>query len=169
VHHKSQCFKHFGVLMANKTLFWSFYVSFCAFCASLWLTRTVFSRLMKKAVSMALWTKASLCVKSSLSEQNLPRTPSRPKNPCNPCNPWLINDLRACKALYICRDTFTDVMDSLQIRPFMQNKAKVKIGKMNISIATIKDYGKNNKQSTTNVIQNEAKRSQTKPKLKWVR
>jgi len=51
-------------------------------------------------------------------------------------------------------------MDSLQIRPFMQNKAKVKIGKMNISIATIKDYGKNNKQSTTNVIQNKAKQSQ---------
>jgi hypothetical protein len=30
----------------------------------------------------------------------------------------------------------------------MQNKAKVKIGKMNISVATIKDY--NNKQRTTN-------------------
>ncbi len=39
----------------------------------------LFSRLLKKAVSMALWTKASLCVKSSLLEQNLPRTPSRPK------------------------------------------------------------------------------------------
>jgi len=36
------------------------------------------------------------------------------------------------------------------------NKAKVKIGKMNIRIATIKDYDKNNKQSTTNVIQNKA-------------
>jgi hypothetical protein len=42
----------------------------------------------------------------------------------------------------------------------MQNKAKVKIGKMNISIAVIKDYDKNNKQSTTNVIQNKANQSQ---------
>ena len=48
-----------GVLMANKTLFCSFYVSFCTFCASLRLTRTVFSWLLKKAISMALWTKAS--------------------------------------------------------------------------------------------------------------
>ncbi|MHC4593620.1 MAG: hypothetical protein ACYS9C_01710 [Planctomycetota bacterium] len=40
------------------------------------------------------------------------------------------------------------------------NKAKVKIGKMNTSIATIKDYDKNNKQSTTNVIQNKVKQSQ---------
>jgi hypothetical protein len=42
----------------------------------------------------------------------------------------------------------------------MQNKAKVKIGKMNISIVTIKDYGKNNEQSAMNVIQNKAKQSQ---------
>ena len=40
------------------------------------------------------------------------------------------------------------------------NKAKVKIGKMNISIAEIKDYGKYNKQSTTNVMQNKPKQSQ---------
>ncbi len=39
------------------------------------------------------------------------------------------------------------------------NKAKVKIGKMNVSIAVIKDYDKNNKQPTTNVIQNKAKQS----------
>jgi hypothetical protein len=43
----------------------------------------------------------------------------------------------------------------------MQNKAKVNIGKMNISIATIKDYGKNNEQSITNVTQNKAKQSQS--------
>ncbi|MHC4489853.1 MAG: hypothetical protein ACYSW7_11885 [Planctomycetota bacterium] len=46
----------------------------------------------------------------------------------------------------------------------MQNKAKVKIGKMNISIVVIKDYDKNNKQPTTNVIQNKAKQSQFKAK-----
>jgi hypothetical protein len=43
----------------------------------------------------------------------------------------------------------------------MQNKAKVKIGKMSISVARIKDYDKNNKQSTTNVIQNKPNQSQS--------
>jgi hypothetical protein len=42
----------------------------------------------------------------------------------------------------------------------MQNKANVKIAKMNISVAKIKDYDKNNKQSATNVIQNKPKQSQ---------
>jgi hypothetical protein len=55
----------------------------------------------------------------------------------------------------------TIVENSLQINLFMQNKAKVNIGKMNISIAVIKDYGKDNEQSTTNVIQNKAKQSQS--------
>jgi len=43
----------------------------------------------------------------------------------------------------------------------MQNKAKVNIGKMNISAARIKDY--NNEQQTTNNerIQNKAKQSQS--------
>ena len=111
LHHKSQIFEHFGVLMAKKHLF---------------------SRLLKKAILMALWTKAGLCVKSSLLEQCLPRTPSRPKtsvisvaknlcnllllfraflwlkNPFNQRNLRLINDLRLFKALYICRESFTN-------------------------------------------------------------
>jgi len=41
----------------------------------------------------------------------------------------------------------------------MQNKANVKIGKINVSIATIKDY--DNEQRTTNVIQNKPKQSQS--------
>ena len=90
------------------------------FCAFLWLTKTVFSWLLKKAVSMALWTKASLfsyitpsfrpqmaryasrftryelC---SLLKQSLPRTPSRPTTNQRqsaksafkiPINPWLL-------------------------------------------------------------------------------
>jgi len=55
---KSHFFKHFGVLMVINLLF-------------RWL--------LEKVVSMALWTKASLCGKSSLLEHRLPRTPSRPK------------------------------------------------------------------------------------------
>jgi hypothetical protein len=43
----------------------------------------------------------------------------------------------------------------------MQNKAKVNIGKMNVSIAVIKDY--NNKQRSTNNehTKNKAKQSQS--------
>ncbi len=37
-----------GVLMTNKTLFWSFFANFCAFCASLRLIKHLFSRLLKK-------------------------------------------------------------------------------------------------------------------------
>ena len=42
----------------------------------------------------------------------------------------------------------------------MQNKAKVKIGKMNVNVATTKHYDKNNEQPATNVTQNKAKQSQ---------
>jgi hypothetical protein len=41
--------------------------------------KLLFSRFLEKAIFLALWTKASLCGKSSLSEQSLPRTPSRLK------------------------------------------------------------------------------------------
>jgi len=149
--------------MVNKALFWSFFVSFCALCESLRLTRTVFSRLLKKAVSMALWTKASLCGKSSLLEQSLPRTQSWLttlcplwlfslflcaflwlNNPRNPCNPWLINDLRAF-------GIFTTVEKALQIRLFMQNKANFRKSQMNVNKVltevyvneTLSGHGKN--------------------------
>jgi len=138
----------------NKTLFWSFYVIFCTFYASLRLTRTVFSWLMKKAVSMALWTKASLCIKSSLLEQSLPRTPSRPKtsaisafsavkNSClcvfvaiNPFNqrnlcpryPWLINDLRSTK----------DYVRNYKL--FMENKANFQKVKLNVNKVLTRGY-----------------------------
>ena len=107
-----------------------------------WLTRTVLSRLLKKAVSMALWTKVSLCVKSSLSEQSVPRTPSRPKSSVisvakNLCNLWLL--FRAYKApgnwhLSTVLGHSTTVEDSLQISSFMQNKANLLDAQMNVSI-----------------------------------
>jgi len=82
------------------------------------------------------------------------------------CNPWLINDLRNYKALYICRDTFTDVMSALQIKLFMQNKAKFRKSQMNVSNYITKDYEKKDtwwsgkKQSQTNP--NEPKLKKTK-------
>ncbi len=145
-----------GVLMTNKELFCSFYVSFCTFCTSLRLTRTVFSRLLKKAVSMALCTKASLCVKSSLLEQSLPRTPSRPKtsvpsvakNPLNPCNPCLINDLRSTKT-YVRKNKL-----------FMRNKAKFQKVKFNVTKVLTRDY---EHMDTWSI---RKKQSQTKPNSK---
>jgi len=197
--------------------FWSFYVIFCTFCASLRLKRTVFTRLLKKAISMALWTKACLYVKSSLLEQSLPRTPSRqktsiisvnpvilsnfsscpnvfvaknPRNLRNPrlnisscssrlrllilaylssrsakisVNPWLINDLRLFKALYICRETFTDVMSALQIKLFMQNEPKFRKSQMNVNKVLTREYeqmdtwlnGKNEPKTNPKRTQNE--------------
>ncbi len=171
---------------------------------------------------MALWTKASLCGKSSLSEQSLPRlvrhpfggTPSRPKtsvnpvklsnfssflcafcaflwlknprnlrlknsclcvfvaiNPFNQRNPWLINYLRACKALYKCRETFTDVMSALQIGPFCSNKANFRKSQMNVTDLLTKDYdqmdtwlsGKNKPNSNPIQTQFKPNQSQYKP------
>jgi hypothetical protein len=140
----------------------------------------LFSWLLKKAVLMALWTKASLCVKSSLLKQSLPRTQRqlislRPlwlfslflcvfcaflwlKNPRNLRNPWLINDLRAYNALYNCRETFTDVMSALQIRLFMQNEPKFPKSQMNVTKALTTNYENKDTWST------REKRTQNEPK-----
>ena len=64
------------------------------------------------------------------------------KNPRNLRNPRLINDLRAYKALYNCRETFTDVMSPLQIKLFMQNKANFRKSQMNVNKVLTRDYEK---------------------------
>ncbi|MGB2806545.1 MAG: hypothetical protein WBC22_02305 [Sedimentisphaerales bacterium] len=79
---------------------------------------------------------------------------SRPKNPCNS---WLIKDLRAYKAIYICRETFTDVMSALQIRLFMQNKANFRKVKLNVNKVLTGDYEKRT------LSERGEKQSQTKP------
>ncbi len=55
-------------------------------------------------------------------------------------NQWLIKDLRLCKALYDCRDTFTDVMSALQIHLFMQNKANFRKVKFNVTKVLTRNY-----------------------------
>jgi len=73
-------------------------------------------------------------------------------------NPWLINDLRLFKALYNCRDTSTTVMDSLQIRLFMQNKAKFRKSQVNVNKVltnayeerTLGEHGKNEPKTNPN-------------------
>jgi hypothetical protein len=49
-------------------------------------------------------------------------------------------DLRADKALYISRDTFTNVMSALQIHLFMQNKPNFLDDQMNISDCFTTNY-----------------------------
>jgi len=119
----------------------------------------LFSRLLKKAVSMALWTKAILCVKSSLLEQSLPGTPSRPKtsvisvisvakNLFNQRNPRLINDLRSTK-VYV-----------RNYKKNMQNKPNFRKSQMNVNKVITKDYEKRTPG------QRGKKQSQTKPNSK---
>ncbi len=54
----------------------------------------------------------------------------------------LINDLRLFKALYNCKETFTDVMKTLQIKLFMQNKANFRKVKLNVTKVLTRDYDK---------------------------
>ena len=141
--------------------------------------RRRYLRAYKAPISMALWTKASLCVKSSLLEQSLPRTPSQQirslptyqVGPRNPCNPWLIKGLRLFTAFYNCRDTFTDVMSALQIHLFMQNKANFQKSQMNVNNVLTRDYekmtlgqrGKNKPNSNPIQTQFKPNQSQNKP------
>ncbi len=75
----------------------------------------------------------------------------------NPFNPRLINDLRLCQALYNCKETFTDVMSPLQIRLFMQNKAKFRKSQMAVNKVLTRDYEKRT------LGERGKKQSQTKP------
>jgi len=112
---------------------------------------------------------------SSLYKQILPRTPSRPKPPMislaknlfNQHNPRLVNDLRLFKALYICRDSSTDAERSLQIAPFLTNKANFRKSQMNIKPVITREY---DKMDTWSSGKNKAKtkpiQSQNKPNAK---
>ncbi len=61
------------------------------------------------------------------------------------------------KPLYNCRETFTDVMSALQIRLFMQNKAKFRKVKLNVNKVLTKGY---DQMDTWSIGK---KQSQTKP------
>ena len=109
---------------------------------------------------MALWAKASLCVKSSLLEQNLLRTQSRPKtsapsvisvakNLFNQCNPRLINDLRLRKSSYE------------KIKLFMQNEPNFRKSQVNVSDLLIRDY---DQMDTWSIRKNEPKTNPNEPK-----
>ncbi len=112
------------------------------------------------------------------------------KNPCNPrlknpvilsnlssclrgqiicaiCdNSWSINDLRACKPLYNCKETFTDVMKTLQIRLFMQNEPKFQKVKYDVNNVLTKDY---EQMDTWSIGKNEPKTNPNEPKTKPIK
>jgi hypothetical protein len=82
------------------------------------------------------------------------------KNPFNQRNPRLIKDLSAYNALYICRDTFTNVMSALQIKLFMQNKANFQKVKLNVNKVLTKDY---EQMDTWSIRKTKPIQSQLKP------
>ncbi len=164
--------------MVNKTLFWSFYVSFCTFYASLRLIRTVFTRL-------------KTCLPHEIAQRYLFGVISASKNLCNLLlkicaicgknlrNLRLINDLRTCLApfslfpspfsllrsrmLYNCREDSTTIESSLQIKLFMQNKAKSKKVKLNVSPVNTRNYGQ---MDTWSIRKKQSQTNPNKPKLK---
>ena len=77
----------------------------------------------------------------------------------------LINDLRAYKSLYNCRETFTDVMSALQIKLFLQNKPKFQKVKFNVNKVLTTDYEQmdtwsiGKKQSQTNPNKAKSKKA----------
>ncbi len=87
-------------------------------------------------------------------------------NPFNQRNLRLINDLRPCKALYNCRGYTTNVVDSLQINLFMQNKANFRKVKLNVNKVLTKNYEQMDTWSIgkTKPIQSQSKPIQTQLK-----
>ncbi len=154
------------------------------------------SWLLKKAVSMALWAKASLCGKSSLLEQSLPRTPSQL---ISLCPLWLLSLFRSLSAVALAKadafvakilcacpprrlagnpwlindlhafGIFTLVEKSLQIRLFMQNKANFRKVKLNVNKVLTKDYDKKTlgERGKTKPIQSQLKPIQSQFKANF--
>jgi hypothetical protein len=70
---------------------------------------------------------------------------------CEICGGILLNTL--CSTI---------VENSLQINLFMQNKAKVNIGKMNVSVAIIKDYDKKTKNQQRTLFKTKPNKAKVK-------
>ena len=63
--------------------------------------------------------------------------------------------------LYICRDTFTNVVSALQIELFMQNKANFKKAKSNVNYLLKRNY---DTMDTWSIRKNEPKTNPNEPK-----
>ncbi len=129
--------------MANKTLFWSFYVSFCTFHASLRLTRTVFNRPKTSMISVnpVILSNFSsfLCAFCAFLWLK------------NQCNLRLIKDLRSTK-VYVRKNKL-----------FMQNKANFQKVKLNVYKVLTKDYDRMDTWWSGKTKPIKANQSQSKP------
>jgi hypothetical protein len=143
--------------MTNKTLFCTFYVNFCTFCASLRLTITVFTRPKSSMISVnpvilpalefrrrgsnfspcSSWLY--LLILAYLSSRSVKIS----------VNPWLINDLRSTK-VYVRKNNL-----------FMQNKANFQKVKFNVTKVLTKDY---DQMDTWSIRKNEPKTNPNEPK-----
>jgi len=132
-------------------LFCAFVAGFCAFYASLWLKRTVFTRLLNMANNHSslilnhlygLHSFAFYILIFDFFPQSLTPTPqSLPPDPWPlPPNVIVHKYLRAEKLLYNCRELSTSVESSLQINLFMQNKANFQKVKFDVTKVLTKDY-----------------------------
>ena len=127
------------------------------FCAFLWLTITALSRLIITVYPKGLHNFAFFF-------QSLTPRPSS-LIPVQPLISLSSSTYVPLRHLYICRESSTDIESSLQISPFLTNKANLRKSQMNVSDFITKDYGKMDTWSSgknkpnTNPIQ-----SQYKPK-----
>jgi hypothetical protein len=141
-------------------LFWSFYVVFCAFCASLRLKRTVFSWLQIKVRPKGLHSFALYILIFDLFFLSLTPRPQSPTTSafCLP-TPAPVPACFRQGSSYLCayKALFTTVERSLQINLFMQNKAKFRKSQMNVTKVLTRDYEKRT------LGQRGKKQSQTKP------
>jgi hypothetical protein len=67
------------------------------------------------------------------------------------------------RPLYICRETFTNVMSALQNKLFMQNKAKFRKVKLDVNNVLTKDY---DKMDTWSIGKKQSQTNPNKAKLK---
>jgi hypothetical protein len=147
----------------------------------------LFSWLLNKAISMALWTKARLCGKSSLLEQSLPRTQSRPIRslpiyqvslwslPTYKVGPRNLRNLRlknSCLySLYLCAFLWLKIHLIYAIRStkdyvrnyklFLQNEPKFPKVKLNVNQVITRNYGL---MDTWSIGKNEPKTNPNEPK-----
>jgi hypothetical protein len=116
-----------GVLMTNKALFCSFYVSFCTICASLRLTRSVFRQPKTSIISVnpVILSNFSPC-SSWLYLLILAYLSSRSVKFC--VNSWLIKGLRSTK-VYVRKNKL-----------FLQNEPKFRKVKYDVNRVLTRGY-----------------------------
>jgi len=120
------------------------------FCVFLWLILSVLNRQIRSvlAYQVIFWSLPTYKVG--------PRNLFNQRNLC-PRYPRLINDL----CLYNCRENITNVVSALQIKLFLQNKAKFQKVKSNVNQVLTKDY---EQMDTWSIRKNKAKTNPNEPK-----